>query len=363
MSVDPTAIAAAIAGLLDSAGLDLDDLAGLLGSSSTTPTVSQAVADLLEVNDLSPTSLRTYSSYWRLFEEHYGERRMGELGPRDIQSVVNTARQRAVDSNARKNEKRQARGRQPRQTDGRGAAENCIRAIRALYRATYEELGRPPASSPAHRVKVPRRRASRRRALSDGELRDLFTHAASSGYDRDLDLLLLRTAYETGARQEGLLNLRLEDIDLHRQTVMLSEKFEDRREQPISKELMGQLLAHAAERTGPKVTTGPVFWYQARGDRPATPLTSRRFDSLFERLRGVVPWADASDVSLHYIRHTIARKMERAGGKAVARRFLGHSRQSGDATDLYTAAVPTEVVTIWSQVMGVPHPLADHHHR
>jgi hypothetical protein len=140
MSVDPTAIAAAIAGLLDSAGLDLDDLAGLLGSSSTTPTVSQAVADLLEVNDLSPTSLRTYSSYWRLFEEHYGERRMGELGPRDIQSVVNTARQRAVDSNARKNEKRQARGRQPRQTDGRGAAENCIRAIRALYRATYEEL-------------------------------------------------------------------------------------------------------------------------------------------------------------------------------------------------------------------------------
>lgn len=66
--------------------------------------------------------------------------------------------------------------------------------------------------------------------------------------DPDLDLLLVRVHLESGARPEGALNLRLRDVDDHRATAWLREKFGAEREQPISPSLVGLLTRHAAAR-------------------------------------------------------------------------------------------------------------------
>lgn len=149
----------------------------------------------------------------------------------------------------------------------------------------------------------------------------------------------IRGGYELGAGQEGLINLREIDLDFERQTVWLDEKFGKRREQPASLELMTMMRELGRERGAKPHET--LLRYKPRGKQTVgSPMTARRFDTLFKRARADLPWADEVQVGFHFLRHTMARRIERFAGKSVARTFLGHA--PADTTDGYTGALDGE---------------------
>jgi integrase len=166
----------------------------------------------------------------------------------DHGAAARTTRERAQQTLIERNRRREEQGRRPVDSECTGAEENFVRAARALYARVYKQRGLSIQTSPAHMLEVPGRKPGRRRALERNELDELFVVVGSGCNDPVLDLLLVRTAYETGARQEGLINLRVMDLDSPRQTVWLDEKNAKRREQPITAELLEELRWFAAER-------------------------------------------------------------------------------------------------------------------
>lgn len=337
------------------AGITPEELAA--GAVSRLPTVKEAVANIENNNRYTGKTLKTYRTAWTLFVETHPNAHLDDLTFEDIETVAGQAQEHAAARWERRNQRRRAAGQLTYDYDGSGAFETAVRALRAVYKREYRKAGLAFEASPAHQVDIPSRRPNARRPLTRDEVRLVFDIATTGGDDPVLDGLILRTGYETGARQEGILNLRQKDVNRDRQTVTLDEKFGKRREQPVTIELLEELLTFAHER-GARDPEDAVFRYRPRAGRPGTPLTSRRFDTLVTRLRGGHPDLEALHFVYHLMRHTIGRRIRKVGGKAVARDFLGHGSGSGDVTDGYTRSLRGEVANAWIVVMGVQHPLA-----
>jgi integrase len=318
-------------------GVTIDDLiaeasSDAPGTPSTGPTVAEYVDTVMA--SFSKGTADTYKSYWRLLIDRLGERPIGSVGVDDCEAVVVDAVERA---------RRNRPG-----TDGRSSRESCIGALRALFaRAERADL---VTRSPAAQLEKPRRLPNRRRALDDGELREVIEAVRTTSQDPDLDLLLVRFHLESGARREGALNLRLRDLDRARSTVWLREKFGIEREQPVSPSLLQALEAHSSSR-GAVASDDPVL--RSRRDLP---ITRRRYNTVFDRARPCLPWAERTPVSAHVLRHTAITTVERHAGFAVAQAFAGHSASS--VTGTYTQARIGEVAQAVSALTGEAHPLA-----
>jgi integrase len=163
--------------------------------------------------------------------------------------------------------------------------------------------------------------------------------------------LLIRFHLESGARREGALNLRLRDLDGRRSTVWLREKFGIEREQPISPSLLRALESHSSTR-GATAAENSVL----RG-RSGRPITRRRYNTVFDRARTCLPWAERTPVSAHVLRHTAITAIERHAGFAVAQAFAGHSASS--VTGTYTRARLAEVAAAVAALTGETHPLVE----
>lgn len=250
-----------------------------------------------------------------------------------------------------------ARKRRPNsRNDGHGAEENNLNATRYFFNRVRDAGYR--LDNPAARLKRPARRKNARRGLEADELRDLFTEAISGGDDPELDGLLIRTTVECGARREGLINLTLAAIDRQWCRVELDEKFGIKRWVPITAELADALIEHA-HRRGATRPDDKVLRYRPKGNNPiGAPLSTRRLDTLFSRIRAELPWAAREGVSLHWLRHTAATAIERIAGQAVAAAYLGHEHP-GTTTLNYTRAVAREVCNAFSVYTGFLHPMAD----
>lgn len=168
--------------------------------------------------------------------------------------------------------------------------------------------------------------------------------------DLGLDLLLLRFHLETGARREGALNLTLGRLDAGRSTVWLLEKFGAEREQPVSPSLLHAVMSHAGDR-GAFAAEGPVF--RTASGRPAS---RRRYNTLFDNIRGALDWAAHTPVTAHVLRHTAITQVERSAGYAVASAFAGHA--PGSVTGTYVKASVGEVAAAVAILTGEHHPLS-----
>jgi hypothetical protein len=120
--------------------------------------------------------------------------------------------------------------------------------------------------------------------------------------------LLIRFHLESGARREGAPNLRLRDLDGRRSSVWLREKFGLEREQPLSPSLLRALEAHSANR-GATVADHAVL-----RSRRGRPITRRRYNTVFDRARPCLGWAERTPVSAHVLRHTAITSVERYAG-------------------------------------------------
>jgi site-specific recombinase XerD len=236
---------------------------------------------------------------------------------------------------------------------GRSAAEHLIAALRCLYRHAEDDGLITEADNPARKVAKPRRLPSTRRAVPDTRLAQINQAAATTGNDPDLDTLLLRLHTETACRRGGALALRPADLDPEQCLILLQEKGETVRWQPVSPTLMGRLLHHSQERHAPR--DGQLLRY-----RSGQPITSRRYDHLWARIGTCLPWVRTQQISMHWIRHTTLTWVERNFGYAVARTYAGHTDSGGDtgATSTYVRASVHEVATALAALTGEPHPLA-----
>ena len=154
----------------------------------------------------------------------------------------------------------------------------------------------------------PRRLPSTRRASPDARLAEINQAAATTGDDPELDTLLLRLHTETACRRGGALALRPQDLDPEQCLVLLREKGETVRWQPVSPTLMAALLEHAGERHAPP--DGQLLRYPTAAASPTAATTTCGTASA-----GTCPGCATQQISMHWIRHTTLTWVE---GRGVA---------------------------------------------
>ncbi|MEU6643085.1 site-specific integrase [Saccharomonospora sp. NPDC046836] len=292
---------------------------------------------------VSARTAATYGTYWRKIEVAWGTRRLDEPTASELRGLAEQARAQAVP-------RRNSRG-------GRGAAENLIAAARCLYRHAEADGLIDERANPGRRVTKPRRIPSARRALPDARIAELNEVVATTGDDPELDALIVRLHEETAARRGGALALRPRDLDEHQCLVLLREKGETVRWQPVSPTLMRRLRAHTDTR-GMECRDGQLLRYA-----DGRPITHRRYDHIWTRVARHLPWAEAQQVSTHWLRHTTLTWVERHFGYGVAEAFAGHTPARGrdSATGTYVKAGLNEVAAALAALTGEAHPLAAPH--
>lgn len=320
------------------ARLGVSPAALLAEESSGTPPPSFAEYVPAVAEAMREGTRRAYGPYWTRIVEAWGSRRLDEPTAMDVKHLAEQVRRRAV---VRQN----SRG-------GRGAAEHLISALRCIYQHAVADGLVQASEDPAVRVPKPRRLPSTRHALPDARVRELHRVAVRTGNDPVLDGLLLRLHTETACRRGGVLALRPKDLDQTQCLILLREKGDTHRWQPISPTLMLQLQQHATER-GATEPGAPLLRYLG-----GKPLTTRRYDYLWSRLRAELPWTRAHQVSTHWLRHTTLTWVERQFGYGVARAFAGHNDNRGaGVTATYIRADITEVAGALAALSGEDHPL------
>jgi site-specific recombinase XerD len=334
----PQAVADAALLLLERMGLSPADLLALPQDRPQAPTFAEFVPVVSAA--VTAGTRRVYGSYWNRVTDHWGQRRLDEITPSDIRQLMAYVKAHVV---ARRN----ARG-------GRSAAEHLIAALRCLYRHAEDDGLITSQANPARKVAKPRRLPSTRRAVPDTRLAEINQAAATTGNDPGLDTLLLRLHTETACRRGGALALRPQDLDPDQCLILLREKGETVRWQPVSPTLMAHLQQHARERHAPR--DRQLLRYMN-----GKPITSRRYDHLWARIGSHLPWAATQQISMHWIRHTTLTWVERNFGYAVARAYAGHAEGGSDAgaTSTYVRASLGEVAAALAALTGEPHPLAE----
>ncbi len=288
--------------------------------------------------------------------------RNGEFSRSELEPFAVLAQRLARRKALLDNRHRAQRGLEPKPDHGQGGREMAVSALRCLFeRAIDDEL---IDRNPAEKLDKGTRGEPRRRALKEPELVELLDVIVSGGDDPELDLLITWAELELGSRRGGVLALTVGGLSRHRQTARLFEKGSREREQPMSLDLLEELLAHAARRGGPRCEPGKpdfdpaasaLYFKDSTPEHPH-PLTSRRFDTLHVRLQKALPWANEMGYSGHAMRHTLGTAVERLFGAKVAEAVLGHGPKK--PTDIYTQARLEDRAKAISAITGKPHPLA-----
>ena len=321
--------------VLERMGLTPADLLAAPPARPPAPTFAEYIPVVSAL--VSDGCRRAYGSYWNRVVGQWGSRRIDEPTPSEIRQLVQHVRANVVP-------RRNSRG-------GRSTAEHLIAALRCMYKHAEEDGLIDPAGNPARKVDKPRRLPSTRRAVAGKRLAEINHTAASTGDDPELDTLLLRLHTETACRRGGALALRPQDLDPEQCLILLREKGETVRWQPVSPTLMAALLGHAAERHAPP--DGQLLRYR-NGRR----ITSRRYDHLWERLGRSLPWVRAQQISSHWLRNPLPTSCN--FGFAVAEAYAGHEDNGRGARAMatYVRAGLPEVATALAALTGEPHPLA-----
>ncbi|MDQ1729903.1 MAG: integrase/recombinase XerD [Pseudonocardiales bacterium] len=134
--------------LLDRMGVCPADLLQVRPTRALAPTFAEYVPVVAAA--VSPGTRRAYGSYWNRVVRAWGDRRIDEPHPTEIEQLRAQVQANVL---ARRN----ARG-------GRSAAEHLVAALRCLYRRAVADGYLDAADNPALKVDKPRRLPSTRRA-------------------------------------------------------------------------------------------------------------------------------------------------------------------------------------------------------
>jgi site-specific recombinase XerD len=174
--------------------------------------------------------------------------------------------------------------------------------------------------------------------LTSTELVELYEVATTTGDDTELDSLILQFVRQTAARRGGVISARVGGLDVTRGAVTLTEKGGIAREVPCGRALQSRLENFARAR-GAQGASDHVFRYSN-----GTPLSRRRFNSLFDRIDRHTDWTEQLDVGIHWIRHTTLTDIALVADMRVAAASAGHSFDDGPVTLRYTKPTFEELI-------------------
>lgn len=306
-----------------------------------------------EIRIKDTTTYRTYDTTWRRLEAKFGETPVRDLSEKHVTGIALLAQSSAVEKLNAKNSKRMARGFAAIPGAGIVGYNRALAALSVFFNYAMEK--KFIEENPMTLVDYLPEPEAKRGRMTANEVDELLHAAITGGDDPILDHTFLWTLLETAARVGGLLNLQLQDINMKKQTIMLYEKGGKYREQPVTLELANALTELATSR-GATLPTDSVFRYRVGSKLSGCPMTSRRVDTIWKRLRNELPWVEERRISSHVIRHTTLTFVDRFVSPTVARRYAGHGRR--DVTETYTQADGDEVAGALEVVFGRPHPLA-----
>ena len=312
-----------------------------------------------------------------------GTRELAAVTLAELERVSRWVQMRAAKRTLVRNAARANTGRSTFVFDGRSAVEHLRNFLSALYNLAMEDRTTGVTRNLALKMTRYPRPEVQKRSYEPGRLDELWSALYTSGSnDVVLDELIVWFMLETGARRGALIGLRVGDLLVSAGRVRLHEKKNKVDEQPVSESLMGALLAMALSRGDVLVANPdglaleeitieevrsrrvtlrpdrPVFYYATRrrlsdgaSAREPHPLTERRFNSLWDRLKRELPWLAEIHGRPHDLRKTVGTSVERVLGHATAQAFLRHS--AGSVTGTYVAAGREEVARAHAWLTGI----------
>ncbi|WP_280372764.1 tyrosine-type recombinase/integrase [Nocardia abscessus] len=329
-TIDPTTITATRI-LLQQIGITPADLTA---ATPPTPTFAQAVPQLRTT--LTTGTLRTYNTHLDWLETTWHHRELDTITVAELHDRARTVEQLAIHHTNTRN--------------GKSAREHFVSATRCLYLFAEHNNWIHHTRNPARKLTIGHRDPSHRQAIPSPQLAEICHTAALTGNDPELDALLLRLHIETACRRIGALNLRPGDLDPHHCLILLREKNNTDRHQPVTPTLMHHLLHHAHQRNSPP--NQQLLRY-----RNTKPITTRRYDHLWNRIGRHLPWVATQNISTHWLRHTTLTWVERTFGYATARAYAGHNSPKHDSTSTYIKADLIEIAAALTALTREPHPL------
>ena len=161
--------------------------------------------------------------------------------------------------------------------------------------------------------------------MPDTRLAEINQVAATTGDDPELDTLILRLHTETACRRGGALALRSQDLDPDQCLILLREKGETVRWQPVSPTLMARLVQHARERHAPpegllRYRDGRPITYRRYTAWSASAGTCRGTDAADQRPLDTAHHLDVGGAELRLRRRPRLRRPTDGGSEAAPRR-------------------------------------------
>jgi len=168
-------------------------------------TVSQAIASFLlacRADGLSPRTIESYQTRLLPLQRRHPDTPIADITTDNLRAII-------ADLYA---------DRSPHTVHGH------IRALKRFFRWLAAEG--IIQQNPADRIRLPRLPQSPPKAIADDDLRRLLHAAATSGTDweRRRNMALILFLADTGCRLGGMLNLRVDDLDLDRRVARVREK-------------------------------------------------------------------------------------------------------------------------------------------
>lgn len=320
-----------------------------------------------------------------------GERPFAAVTANDWEQLGGWVTTRAMKRDAVRNRNRSDAGRPTQMHDGRHALEQLRAFGNSVNRVAAGAKIRGADRRLLEDMPIRSRPVLKPRSYGIEQVDELWKAIFTCGSnDAELDMLLVWVLLETGSRRSGPLGAKIGDLLWSSSKIRLAEKNNKVDEQPISRELLDVLLAHALRRgdvlhSKPddldiaditvddvisrrvKLRTGePVLYYRnwhaktrtvshpdgrkekvlvldERGEVTLVPheVGRKRYDTLWKGLKRELPWLEEMHGKPHDLRKTIGTFVERAFGHAVAQRWLRHAVDG--TTDNYTLAAVREV--------------------
>ncbi|MCW2621108.1 MAG: hypothetical protein JWL64_710 [Frankiales bacterium] len=277
-----------------------------------------------------------------------------------------------------RNVKREAAGRSLLRSDGRGAREQFLQASRWMFAWLGDDD--KVKANPAAKLKLPPRQEAGSRSLTEEEFLEVYGVAVSTGQDPTLDGLILRHLLIQAVRRGALLDTTCGGLDVEGCRVRYwDQKKQTWRYRPTTPTHMADLLTHALAR-GPRVAaspdatpeerrhgipdlpdSAPVFYgrpvdtFDADGNflsREVRPITRKRIEGLFARVRRNLPWTERIELRCHDVRHTSGRIVFKAADQQAAKLHLAHD--GGSTTDHYLEERLDELARLKQQLFELP---------
>lgn len=175
-------------------------------------------------------------------------------------------------------------------------ARTRFQALQSYFRWALEE-GEIPAS-PMAKMRPPRLPEQPPPVLSEDQLQRLLKACAGAGFEERRDAAIIRLLLDTGLRRAELANLKLEDVDLDAQAVVVLGKGRRQRTVPYGRKAARDLDRYLRARAQHRDAALPPLWLGIRG-----PMTE---SGIYQVVRDRAEKAGIGKVYTHLLRHTFA---------------------------------------------------------